>query len=350
MSRADNIARILRAVELARPYLPSGVSYVDGWRERGRDGLRPRGIINHTTEDARPLSWAQLMPILRDGHGAIAGNSICQFAIRQSDAKVVVIAAGLSWHCGEGGWNRLTNNASMLGTEYQRGQGETLHPAMLEAGLVWDWALTRAFDIPVANICEHREWAPGRKTDRRLNNTTQVSGDAWRRDLADMIRKGGPTRPSRAFTTGDRGPDVLRWNRTLDLLFPAHPASGKPTDRFTKGTAQRTLLVFRYGELTAADPAAPRVGDRTRGVAERMLREPWAGMRVVVKTAGLRYYGTPGWHPDVQPAGTGRQGLLFGGGIVRKLKVDDGEQYEVFPLKSKNPLYITASTAHVELV
>jgi hypothetical protein len=350
MSRADNAARVLRAVELARPSLPGGVSFVDGWRDRGRDGLRPRGIINHTTEDARPLSWAQLLPILRDGHGSIAGNSICQFAIRQSDAQVVVIAAGLSWHCGAGGWNRLTGNASMLGTEYQRGQGETLHPAMLEAGLVWDWALTQAFDIPVANVCEHREWAPGRKTDRRLNNTTLVSGDAWRRDLADLIRKGGPTPPSQVFTTGDRGPDVLRWNRTLDLLFPAHPASGEPSDRFTAGTAERTLLVLRYGGLTVVDPAAPRVGDRTRAVAEQMVREPWAGMRVIIKTDGLRYYDTPGWHPDVQPVGTGRQGDLFGGGIVRKLKVGGGEQYEVFPLNSKQPLFITANTSHVELV
>ena len=154
----------------------------------------------------------------------------------------------------------------------------------------------------------------------------------------------------RTITVGDRGPDVAEWNATLARLFPAHPASATTTDRFTAGTVERTLLVLRYAGLTAADPARPRVGPATRDAAAKMAREPWAGKRVRIKTDGLRYYSTPGWHPDNRPAGAGRAGFWFGGGIVQLHTVGAGRQYEVFSLKGAGPLYITASPVHVDVL
>lgn len=182
MRRTEVIARTLDAVALAEPHLPAGIGFSADWRTNGRSGFNPRGHVNHTTEDARPTAWPNLYRVLRDGHGAISGNAICNSAVRQT-ARIVVMASGTAWHAGAGSWRGLTGNASVWGTEWQRAQGQTLTPAMLHAGRVWDWALSEAFGWPVANICDHSEWSPGRKADRRGRDGVPMSGAAWRSSI-----------------------------------------------------------------------------------------------------------------------------------------------------------------------
>ena len=182
MNRAEVIRRVLRAAELAEPHLPAGVGFSSQWRNNGRGGFRPRGIVNHTTEDAGPIAWSTLYRILRNGHGAISGNAICNSSIRQT-ARVVVIASGTAWHAGSGGTQGLSGNASVWGNEYQRGQGQILTPDMLHAGRVWDWAIAEAFGIPTRRIVDHFEWSPGRKQDRRVRNGVQINANAWRNSI-----------------------------------------------------------------------------------------------------------------------------------------------------------------------
>lgn len=173
--------------------------------------------------------------------------------------------------------------------------------------------------------------------------------DRYGRALADGILDFlGVAVPGRTITVGDRGPDVAEWNATLRRLFPHHPAASNRGDRFDVGTVVLTNLVLRYAGLTAADPNRPRVGPATRDAAERLAREPWAGKRVRIRTAGLRYYRQPGWWPDQTPAGHGVAGRWFGAAIVRKLEVGAGWQYEVASRRIGGYLYVTASD-HVEV-
>ena len=196
MRRTEVIRRTLHAVSLAEPHLPQGIGFSAQWRTNGRARFSPRGHVNHTTEDARPVAWANLYRVLRDGHGAISGNALCNTAVRQT-GRIVVMASGTAWHAGAGGWRGRSGNASVWGTEYQRGQGETLTPTMLHAGRVWDWALSRAFGWTAADVCEHSEWSPGRKSDRRSSNGVGMSGAAWRRSIVAPTARPAPAPPPR---------------------------------------------------------------------------------------------------------------------------------------------------------
>ena len=351
MSRVDVIARYRRAAQIARGW-GVDVVFVSGWTTRGRDTLRPQYIVEHCTSDPSPLSTANMERILSNGHGVISGNSICTDWITRS-AQVRVIASGISWHAGNSSWrNSPQLNPISLGTEIQRAASQSITASQLRAAHLWTKARSIAFGIPVINVCTHSECGlpRGRKVDPRLTPTRSLSGTAWRHDLTNFV---DPTRPPtpRTITLGDTGNDVLAWNRTLTELFPYHPASEvSQTNRFTAGTAARTMLVLRYAGLSASDPSRPRVGPITRSSADRMRREPWSGKRVLVKTGGLRYSRSPGWHPENAVAGQHPAGRLFGGAIVNKLTVGAGEQYEVWPRRSDPYLYITTSPAHVELV
>jgi hypothetical protein len=350
MSTAENAAGIRKAIDLARPHLPRGAYFDPGWDRRSRSGvLRPRGIVNHTTEDPRPIPWASLLPILRNGHGSISGGPICNFAINR-DEQVVVIAAGVAWHAGAGGWNGLTGNPSVFGTEYQRGQGQVLTTGMLRAGLVLDWALTQVFPIPIPSVCEHHEWAPGRKSDRKHNNTRRVSGPDWRRQLREITAN--PPGQRDVIRPGDRGADVLDWKRQLDRLYPNHRYSGNPTDLFDDGTTERTLLMLDSVGLTPTNRKSPRVGPLTRRRMAQLLTEPWAGKLVQARSdvRGVRFYMEPGWHPQNPTAGTLRGGHRFQGGTIQKFKVGNGFQYQVFTRGSTLIRFVTAHPKFVELV
>lgn len=252
MRRAEVIARILRAVELAEPHLPAGIGFSDGWRDRGRDGFAPRGCVNHTTEDAGPLPWPTLYRILRDGHGQIAGNAICNEAIRHDTGRIVIIAAGTAWHAGAGGWRDLRGNPSVWGREIQRGQGQVLTEVQLRPARVMDWALTEAFGWPPADVCDHHEWAPTRKADRRVRDGVSMSGAVWRasivapdpqpepdpwetfmatlteqeqRDLRSLLAN----RP--VLRQGDRGNDVRLLQRGLRAWMGATRRDSEPHHR-----------------------------------------------------------------------------------------------------------------------
>ena len=233
MNRAEVIRRTLRAAELAAPHLPAGVGFSSTWRTNGRTGFNPRGHVNHTTEDPRPVAWSSLYRILRNGHGAISGNAICNSAIRQT-ARVVVIASGTAWHAGAGGTQGLRGNASVWGTEYQRGQGQTLTPDMLRAGVVWDWALAQAFGWPTRRIVEHFEWSPGRKPDRRVRNGVQIGAADWRRRV-DRFTPTAPVDPDEEWFMALTSKQRRSLETAADALAGADARDIRGATEFARG-------------------------------------------------------------------------------------------------------------------
>jgi hypothetical protein len=257
-------------------------------------------------------------------------------------------------------WNRAPRGffchwASGAGTAAQktarlkvnRAAADAMFAAVAEAGLPtrpsWhkertDLTFTTATTVPAVLVEADRV---GEVADH------EAMGRAIAFGICDFF---GTPRPGRIISFGDHGHDVERWNLTLDRLFPHHRGAGLSANRFDAFTVERTLLVLRYGDMTASDPARPRVGLVTRGVAERMLKEPWVGKRVKIKTNGLRWYPTPGWHPQTPAGGQSPKGAVWHGGIVRLLEVGAGRQYEVLTRGAALSRYVTASPAHVELI
>lgn len=159
------------------------VTFEDDWRTRGRRGIAPRVHVEHTTEDARPISDARMRQILRDGHGSLSGNPICNAAILRQGPRLHLVAAGVAWHAGRGSWAGWSGNSRALGTEWQRAQGQALTGDMLEIGALWSAALLEVFAWPPAVVCEHHEWTE-RKSDRRLADGRSADGEGWRARLA----------------------------------------------------------------------------------------------------------------------------------------------------------------------
>jgi hypothetical protein len=345
VNHAQIAERVTEAARLAEPYCPAGIGWDSQWRTRGRSrhGNPVRGLIEHTSEDVRPLPWSTLYPLIRDGHGVLAGNILYNSAIRR-DGRVVILGVGTAWHAGTGAWQQLAGNVDTWGNCYQRGGNEILTDTQLAAGQAWTWALTQTFGFPTVRVCEHHEWASGRKNDRQAKPGVRMSGAVWRRQIA-----AGPASRD-TITVGDAGPDVADWQGMLNRLYPHHRHSGPPSGRFDVGTVERTLLVLRGTNLEPADPSRPRVGPATRKAAAKLAAEPWAGKRVRVRTDGLRWYTTPGWHPSVPAGGTSPKGAVWQGGIVRQLTVDGGVQYEVMTRGSGLIRYVTGSPVHIELV
>jgi hypothetical protein len=171
------IGRIRAAVALAREH-GVDVRYDPGWTGRGRPGFAPAGVVEHCTSDPAVLTTDRMRQVLRDGHGKLSGNAICNAWVRRDDV-IEILAAGLAWHAGPGSWRGLSGNPRFWGVEYHRAQSQNLTPAMLDAGAIFTWALCESFDWPPAMVCDHREYAPGRKRDRH-----GVNGDAWRARIA----------------------------------------------------------------------------------------------------------------------------------------------------------------------
>jgi hypothetical protein len=183
MNRAEVVRRVEEAARIAGPQMPAGIVFAAGWKTNGQAGFNPRGLVNHTTEDSGAIGWANLLPVLQNGWGSLSGNPLYNSATRHDTGRVVVLSSGVAWHAGAGGWRGLSGNASVWGHAEQRGRGQQLTDVQLEASRVWNRALVEVFRFPVDNVCEHSEWAPGRKADRLLRDGVRLSGPLWRRSL-----------------------------------------------------------------------------------------------------------------------------------------------------------------------
>ena len=163
-----------------------------GWQTRGRGELRPRGVVlHHTAHGTTRLHHASrgILHVLANGHGTIAGGPICNTATDQAGA-IYIIAAGVAWHAGAGGWRGLSGNSSVFGNEavHTGSPSEPWTVAHLRAQTALAAELVREFNLDPDDVCSHAEWAPGRKHD-----PVNIHMPQFRRDVAAHLEDDMPS-------------------------------------------------------------------------------------------------------------------------------------------------------------
>lgn len=179
MGRDTTIADRLRNAGLK-------VLEVDGWRTRGYDTFNPRGSVNHHTAGSASGN-APSLGICINGRAGLPGPLCNVFQAR--DNTLYVVAAGKANHAGEGGWRGLTGNSSVYGLEVEN-VGTTAEPwraDQLDVMARCHAALIRGKAEP-SMVCQHKEWAPTRKSDAH-----DINGNDFRGAVARHLV--GPPQP-----------------------------------------------------------------------------------------------------------------------------------------------------------
>lgn len=152
------IANRLRAAGLT-------VVEINGWQTRGSSSFFPRGSVDHHTAGGRTGN-APSLGICTNGRADLPGP-LCNVLIGR-DGTCYVIAAGRANHAGKGGWQGLSGNSTVYGIERENvgTTAEPWTPKQTEIAQRAHAALIRDLKTPNPSlVMEHKEWAPGRKSD-----------------------------------------------------------------------------------------------------------------------------------------------------------------------------------------
>lgn len=166
---------------------------IDGWRTRGSSSFYPVGSVDHHTAGARSGN-APSLGICINGRAGLPGP-LCNVLVGR-DNTCYVIAAGRANHAGQGSWRGYSGNSKVYGVEREN-IGTTNEPWTEDQ--THAAALTHAALLgPNGNpdlVCEHKEWAPGRKVDCHTitgaNMRQRVRSIIFREDVKPITTKKG---------------------------------------------------------------------------------------------------------------------------------------------------------------
>ncbi|MBK5221271.1 MAG: hypothetical protein JJE52_00020 [Acidimicrobiia bacterium] len=170
---------------------------VNGWRERGSTAFNPRGSVNHHTAGPASGNHPSLKVLIngRAGKNPLAGP-LCNVSLAR-DGGVYLIAAGRANHAGKGSWRNLKGNSSVWGLEIEHtGVLDTEPPPSAEKLEIVHRihaAFARCSGFDHSMVCQHFEWAPGRKID-----LVSVDPEPFRSSVAERLR--APVAPSAHLT------------------------------------------------------------------------------------------------------------------------------------------------------
>jgi hypothetical protein len=144
---------------------------VPGWQTRGSSDFDPKGhVVHHDVVPDQPGDNDRVPSIIINGRSDLPGP-LANFWL-EKDGNVHLCAAGRANHAGEGGWNGLSGNSTVWGTEMNN-LGTPADPwpdRQLEAMYRLAAATCDFSGSPVRNVCGHKEWAPTRKIDPHTIN------------------------------------------------------------------------------------------------------------------------------------------------------------------------------------
>lgn len=256
---------------------------VDGWRGRGSDVFNPRGSVDHHTAGAAS-GFMPSLRILINGRSDLPGPlcNVGQPRAADGDARVHVVASGRANHAGKGGWMGLVGNSSVLGLERENvgTAAEPWTPWRFEVAARVHAAFAKGAGYDPSFVCEHKEWAPGRKPDAH-----SVLGGDMRRRVAELLASGGvplvPGPPTQPQPDDDLGARV------------ANNPVVKRGDRGHHVGILQALLMWHARDLTGVD--AGRFDDGIFGEGtERVLKE-WQRRTGVLKATGVADASTWRW-------------------------------------------------------
>lgn len=245
---AENVATMAAIIKRARSY-GVRVRTVDGWRQRGRPyAFTPRYFVEHHDASSTSSGEDGALGIIVAGRPPDIPGPLAQFQFpRCSDdvPTVIVVAAGLANHAGEGG--PLGGIPADQGNTYayggevaNNGLGEPYSPALTYAIIAVEVAVLEVLDVPTDHLIGHKEWAPDRKIDPRL------SMDVRRSDVVDARYMAA----HHSLTYGDTMPspdEIARAVLNFDLT---------PDNAEDKLTVRNALLAVTRGNT--ADAARDR--------------------------------------------------------------------------------------------
>lgn len=188
---------------------------VPGWATRGHGSLGSHVgvVVAHHTAGPEPGQTGSNYPslgVVRDGRPGLPGP-LSHFGIGY-DGTIYVIAAGLAYHAGSGGWAGCSGNACALGIEAEdSGDGDWM-PQQLDVYPRLVARICQFLGISEAGVCAHREWAPGRKID-----PAGIDMHAFRRQVADYL-----AHPETIRKEDDVSAEEV-WNRELLLWHASNP-------------------------------------------------------------------------------------------------------------------------------
>jgi hypothetical protein len=232
---------------------------VGGWQERGHGGMvAVRGIVCHHTAGA-PTGDFPSLAVVRDGRADLPGP-LSALGLGRS-GTVYVIAAGLSWHAGDGSWPGLNGNGDCLGIEAESvGDGHDWTAAQRDAYPRLCAALCRHYGIPASLVIAHREW-----TDRKID-PLGIDMDDLRGTVARLL-------------DGDEDDMTPEQAAALDRIDKAIAGAVGPGQRDFAGTIGATLASVQsvYNRINAVAAAVAAV-DTDQDALTLMVQDALDGL------------------------------------------------------------------------
>lgn len=131
-------------------------AWVPGWEKRGRDGLDAEVVLGHHIG----ISGGGVAPglgIVTNGHGKLRGNALCNVHGARS-GRPTVVAAGVAWHAGLGGFAGFTGNRRALGIEAEGTTGEWMSDRQYDGYIRTATSLLRGLRREEGRFATHHDW------------------------------------------------------------------------------------------------------------------------------------------------------------------------------------------------
>ncbi len=164
---------VLRAAGLNVVELP-------GWQTRGQGDVgKIEVLICHHTAEHQGTSEPVEADLIEHGRSDLHG-CLAQLMLGK-DGTYYVVAAGLAYHAGQGGWKGITGNAHAIGIEAENdGLKEPWPAVQMNAYERGSAAILKHLGLGVDMCIGHKEWTP-RKSDPDFDM------DVFRRGVASLL-------------------------------------------------------------------------------------------------------------------------------------------------------------------
>lgn len=185
---------------------------VNGWESKGAgnvDIYRPFVIVVHCTATKQYSSDFPTLNTVINGRSDLPGP-LYNVLIGRFSGDAYIIAAGPTRNAGQGGWNGASHNAHTIGVAWEHDNlDEEISTTAYRNMVKTVAAISLRAGIAIENICGHKEWAPGRKTDPVFLNMDQFREHVLMR-RSDLARQYGINIGSGSGTTDpERGTGVF---------------------------------------------------------------------------------------------------------------------------------------------
>lgn len=201
--RGANLATVAR--ETGYP-----VVEVPNWSTHGHAGMANHvgGITIHHTAGPEPERTASNYPslgVVRNGRPGLPGP-LAHYGIG-FNGTIYVIAAGLAYHAGSGGWRGLVGNSTVIGIEAEDSGDGDWQAAQLDVYPRLCAALCRFLGIGAGMVHGHKEWTPRKIDPAGINMVSFRRTVQSYLDRPHLIRRGGAapgrTEPAPIVPPGD---------------------------------------------------------------------------------------------------------------------------------------------------